>query len=157
VAGDAKGVGADADTWVYALASGSLSRLTFDGRAYSLWSPDGRRIASQDPRRASLVVKPADGARAEENLFPPGPDPLLPSSWSPDGRTLALTRLGPVTEIQLLTLGEKPRPFETDASTPAFSPDGRWIAYQSPASGASDVYVRAVDGEGKWQISTART
>ena len=31
--------------------------------------------------------------------------------------------------------------------------EGRWIAYQSPGSGAASVYVRPVEGEGKWQIS----
>jgi hypothetical protein len=35
-----------------------------------------------------------------------------------------------------------------------FSPDGRWIAYAQPASGNSNVFVRPVGGEGKWQVST---
>ncbi len=39
------------------------------------------------------------------------------------------------------------------ASCPNFSPDGRWIAYSSPGSGTSSVFVRPVDGEGKWQVS----
>jgi hypothetical protein len=33
------------------------------------------------------------------------------------------------------------------------SPDGRWIAYASPGSGTSSVYVRPLTGEGKWQVS----
>jgi Tol biopolymer transport system component len=42
---------------------------------------------------------------------------------------------------------------------PAFSPDGRWIAYTSMESGRFEVYVRpfpggASTGSGKWQIST---
>ena len=41
-----------------------------------------------------------------------------------------------------------------DASGPAFSPDGRWIAYASPASGNTNVFVRSVAGEGKWQVSS---
>jgi serine/threonine-protein kinase len=41
---------------------------------------------------------------------------------------------------------------------PAFSPDGRWIAYTSSESGSNEVYVRpfpggASSGSGKWQIS----
>jgi hypothetical protein len=35
----------------------------------------------------------------------------------------------------------------------AFAPDGRWIAYQSNESGRMEVYVRPVNGAGKWQIS----
>ena len=37
---------------------------------------------------------------------------------------------------------------------PVFSPDGRWIAYGSTESGNFDVYVRPVEGRGKWQISS---
>ena len=38
---------------------------------------------------------------------------------------------------------------------PAFSPDGRWLAYQSNESGDMEVYVRPFPGPGgKWQIST---
>jgi eukaryotic-like serine/threonine-protein kinase len=38
---------------------------------------------------------------------------------------------------------------------PAFSPDGRWIAYHSNESGSFEVYVRPFPGPGgKWQIST---
>jgi len=42
---------------------------------------------------------------------------------------------------------------------PAFSPDGRWIAYASTESGRFEVYVRpfpggAPSGSGQWQIST---
>ena len=36
-----------------------------------------------------------------------------------------------------------------------FSPDGRWIAYQSNESGRAEVFVRPFPGPGgKWQIST---
>ena len=38
---------------------------------------------------------------------------------------------------------------------PAFSPDGRWITYNSNESGRFEVYVRPFPGPGgKWQIST---
>jgi serine/threonine protein kinase len=150
----ASGVGADADVWVYGLASGTLSRLTFDGRAFPVWSPDGRRIAYLDPKRSMILVKSADGAGAEETIAPRAADAVVVGDWSPNGHTLALTRLGSVNEILLVEPGGKPRLFETDASAPAFSPDGRWIAYNSPAVGATYVFVRAVSGEGKWQVSS---
>ena len=43
---------------------------------------------------------------------------------------------------------------------PAFSPDGRWLAYHSNESGKNEVYVRAFpppsSGQGgKWQISNS--
>ena len=38
---------------------------------------------------------------------------------------------------------------------PMFSPDGRWLAYESNESGRYEVYVRPFPGAGgKWQIST---
>jgi hypothetical protein len=36
----------------------------------------------------------------------------------------------------------------------SFSPDGRWIAYNSDESGKNEVYVRRLDGTaGKWGVS----
>jgi Tol biopolymer transport system component len=38
---------------------------------------------------------------------------------------------------------------------PAFSPDGRWIAYQSNDRGTFEIYVQSFPGpEGRWQVST---
>lgn len=37
---------------------------------------------------------------------------------------------------------------------PAFSPDGRWLAYVSNESGNFEVYVRPLARPGRWQIST---
>jgi Tol biopolymer transport system component len=37
---------------------------------------------------------------------------------------------------------------------PQFSPDGRWIAYTSSATGRSEVYVQSFPpGHGKWTVS----
>src|SRR5207249_2717436 len=51
-----------------------------------------------------------------------------------------------------------PTPFLSTPATetnPMFSPDGRWIAYQSNESGRSEIYVRPFPGPGgKWQVST---
>jgi hypothetical protein len=57
------------------------------------------------------------------------------------------------------TFGDrKPQPF---VQTPfndtmgRFSPDGRWVAYQSGESGRNEVYVVPFPGPGgKWQVST---
>ncbi len=39
---------------------------------------------------------------------------------------------------------------------PRFSPDGRWIAYESDESGRSEIYVRHFPGPGgRWQVSTS--
>ena len=51
-----------------------------------------------------------------------------------------------------------PRPFADTPqmeNAPAFSPDGRWLAYSSAESGNTEIYVRPFpEGEGKWKVST---
>jgi serine/threonine-protein kinase len=62
-------------------------------------------------------------------------------------------------DVYVFTRGDSaPRPF---LSTPfsdwgaRFSPDGKWLAYISDASGRYEVYVRPFPGPGsQWQIST---
>ena len=56
--------------------------------------------------------------------------------------------------------GERtPYPFREsnpDSFASAFSPDGRWLAYCSTASGERQVYVEPFPGPGgKWQVSPA--
>jgi len=151
--------GVDGDVWLYDLATGAFSRFTFDGNSnYPLWTPDGKNVAYLDYSDTSgISIKPADGSKAAESLTPPADTPVFPESFSPDGRTVAYTRIGQTADIYLVSAGEEARLFEKDATGPVFSPDGRWIAYSSPpASGYSRVYVRPVQGEGKWQVSSGQ-
>jgi eukaryotic-like serine/threonine-protein kinase len=89
------------------------------------------------------------------------------ASWSPDGKVLLFARLadknGGCCEIWTLTLDANGKPQEPrqflgtggNAFYPAFSPDGRWVAYASVESGLPQVYVVPFEGAGgKWQIST---
>jgi serine/threonine-protein kinase len=89
-----------------------------------------------------------------------------PFSFAPDGR-LAYLELGAggydlwTLPLEIDGSGLKPGKPEVFLQTPyeerhpAFSPDGRWIAYSSNESGAFQVYVRPFpDKSGKWQIST---
>ena len=149
--------GADGNIWIYSFETGGLDRLTFgDDSIYSAYTPDGLEIAYQNVGSSAIFVKPVDGSAAEEQLTPSGQGPLLPEAWSPDGRTLAYTRIAASTDIYLVTRGEEPRLFEVDACCARFSPDGRWIAYSSPASGGVNIFVRPVSGDGKWQVTQER-
>jgi hypothetical protein len=63
-------------------------------------------------------------------------------------------------DIGVLRLNERERPHvllvreESDQGLAKFSPDGRWIAYESSESGRREIYVRPyAEGGGKWQIS----
>jgi serine/threonine-protein kinase len=84
-------------------------------------------------------------------------------TWSPNGSVFAFVEVAPETkrDIWLVSMDEEgeTRPalntrFEEYA--PAFSPDGRFIAYVSDQSGRPEVYVRDYPGKTKrWQVSTA--
>jgi Tol biopolymer transport system component len=86
-------------------------------------------------------------------------DPI-PGSWSPDGQVLAFTESGVTSgsDIWMLPRRGQPSvfintPFAEDQ--PAFSPNGRWLAYRSDESGAQEVYVQSYPGPGeKIRVST---
>jgi serine/threonine-protein kinase len=148
--------GKDRNIWSYDLERGTLAPLTVEGRnSYGLWTPDGRRIiyVSDD----GLMLKSSDGTGAAERLTT-RENAGYPSSWSPDGQTLAFFEPSG-EDIFLLPLAgdRKPRPLvqtKYSESQPEFSPDGHWLAYTSNESGRSEVYARPYPGPGsRVQIS----
>ena len=166
--------GGNSDLWVYELERETLSRLTFDeGNDHGpVWTPDGQWVTFASNRGGGRVLNlywnRADGTGDAERLTESS-NSQFPFSWSPDGKVLAFFEPSPGTNMDLWTL-----PMEGDGAgglkpgkptqflrmsfrqwDPAFSPDGRWIAYQSDESGQFEVYVRPFPGPGgKWQIST---
>jgi eukaryotic-like serine/threonine-protein kinase len=155
------------DIWNADLDRGAMNRLTFDGAANPVWSPDGAwvfytRGASGPGGAGDVYRRRADGSGEAESVWQDG-GALVPMSLSPDGSYLAVERssaFGP-SDIWILPLGgdEKPWPFVEgpfNAFMAEFSPDGRWLAYMSNESGRPEVYVRTFPGSGgRWQISTA--
>ncbi|MCG6928357.1 MAG: protein kinase [Acidobacteria bacterium] len=162
----AQGSSAADDIWVRDLVRGVTSRFTFndDGDRSPVWSPQGDRIAygTQKDGDWDIAVKAVGGTGEAETLLK-AEGRQQPSSWSPDGRHLLYYHVDPETswDIYVLDLeGEpNPRPFVRSPFIEIrarFSPDGRWVAYQSNESGHSEIYVQAFPGPGgKWQISTA--
>lgn len=151
------------DAWVYNLERNTLTRLTFDGLdSYPVWTPDGKRVAfGTDKGLERIEWKAADGSSTSEPIST-GSVLQIPESWTPDGGLLAFSQFGLGTrgDIWLLPVkgDRKPRPFlQTPANEydPAFSPDGRWLAYVSEESGRGEVYVQSFPGPGgKWEVST---
>ncbi len=95
------------------------------------WSPDGGRIAVQSP--GGIFVVPALGGDAR---LVPGSDsvgPLFGLDWSPDGSKLAYSSGGKlyVTDVDVggRRLLHEGRWDIRGASAPAWSPDGRFIAF----------------------------
>jgi Tol biopolymer transport system component len=159
------------DIWVYEWERDALTRLTFGGEANSfpVWTPDGQRITYSSVDKGgtyNLWWIRADGAGDAQRLTE-SKSAQYARSWRFDGKVLAFNQANPTYDIMTLSVegNEKsgwkpvePKPFLSSPfieQSPAFSPDGRWIAYHSTESGIFEVYVRPFPGPGgKWQIST---
>ena len=162
-----------ADIWVYEWERDTLTRLTFGGKTSfaPVWTPDGQRITYVGVGKSGeyeLYWKRADGA-GDALCLTQSKTPKFYISWRPDGKLLAFEQAnsGARSNILVMTMegdeksgwkpGE-PKPFFNsafDEEQPAFSPDGRWLAYVSNESGTYEVYVRPFPGPGgKWQVST---
>ncbi|UCF36074.1 MAG: protein kinase [Acidobacteriota bacterium] len=152
------------DAWIYDLKRGVSTRLTFDegNDVVPIWSPDGRYIAYTSDRHGgpgNVYLKLSDGTGEIERLTE-GSNTQWVSSWSPDGKYLLFTEESDPGGLYTIDLeGDRtPQPFlETpfNEAEGTFSPDGRWIAYQSTESGQTEVYVRPFPASGgKWQVST---
>ncbi len=164
------------DIWLYDMAQGHRTRFTFDpARETSpLWSPSGRAVVFASDRKGhfDLYRRAADESGPEELLYEDGGD-KFPTSWSPDGQFILYNRpdeqkKGLDMWVLPLAGGEsggalKPFPFlqtPADERTGRFSPDGKWVLYQSDESGRSEVYLAPFHPQGgfpggKRQVSIA--
>ena len=134
--------------WVLELASGILTRLTFEPVTVSdpVWSPDGREVVYRTGSRTDYIIarKPVGGG-PQETLFD-SKTQLFAQDSLKDGSLVCLNLNGrafyrlPVTgEKKLETLVDD----QFDKDEPHVSPDGKWIAYNSTESGRWEVYVAA--------------
>jgi serine/threonine protein kinase/Tol biopolymer transport system component len=164
-----------ADVWIYDWARDTPTRLTFDAASdvKPVWTPDGGRIvfSSQrgDKTTFNLYWQQADGTGEVQRLTD-SKNSQFGGSWDPSGKFLAFFEQNPRSGQDIMILPVegnetsgwkigKPTVFLNTPFTemePMFSPDGRWIAYQSnAASGTTDVFVRPFPGPGgPHQIST---
>jgi eukaryotic-like serine/threonine-protein kinase len=146
------------DLWLYELDRGIFSRLTSDGATMPIWTPDGRRLTFAGSRRdqSNIYSRTFDGSAPEELVLNGRGVTNFPLSWSPDGRQLAFVAVRPATSNDLFLLDvvakTAPTPFVATPyreGAPAFSPDGRYIAYASDPSGRNEIYLRPFPGPGQ--------
>jgi len=158
---------ANGDIWIIDLQQRTRTRVTFDTvSTWPEWSPDGRLIYyarngnSDFNDFGALWRVPADGSGQPESLLTQGY--WAPYTFERSGDALlyfGADSLGGNLEIRRLRLSGTPASQVVLASGfsnlgPSFSPDGRWMTYQSNESGRYEVYVRAYPGlGGKWQVS----
>jgi Tol biopolymer transport system component len=152
------------DIWLVDLERAEFNRFTSDGSIFPVWSPDGRRIAYNRNRAGSgldLYRRPIAGAEGEELLLGT-PQLKTPMDWSSDEHFLLYRVTDPETNFDLWALplqgGRKPIPIARTSFSERegqFSPDGKWVAYQSDESGRSEIYVQSFpEPSNKWRIST---
>jgi Tol biopolymer transport system component len=153
--------------WIVDLARNQESRFTFDpsGATIPVWSPDGQQMAFVSLRAGTygIYLGHAQQPGADELRFQL-PYSTVVQDWSPDGKYLLFYETHPASRnVFVLDLTAKDAPPKPIAATPAtesiaqFSPDGRWIAYQTNASGRFEIVVKpfrdgSVEG-GTWQVS----
>jgi Tol biopolymer transport system component len=150
------------DLWIDEFARNSITRVTADQGDHgdAVWSPDGSRLAFfgfHGLRKSTLSMKTLEETGVEEH---PVPNVMFaqPTDWSLDGEYIAYTEglNDPLTgqNIWFLPLAgdRKPIPFlrtRFNEGRARFSPNRRWVAYESDESGRYEIYVRAFDGSGE--------
>jgi Tol biopolymer transport system component len=167
-------VGSPTDLYAVRANGKGLRRLTRSGRAFApVLAPTGRTIAlaqrvpsARLAFTASLWSIRASGGRARRLLPSSEGQRDLPGSWSPDGSLLAFTRsrYDPRTNTSANAIyvvrpdGSRLRRLTGRGSDPAWSPDGRHIAFVSDrdengqlsygdrAFFANELYVMDADG-----------
>jgi len=144
------------------LARGTRARLTSAATARSpaetfpTWSADGTRVVFRRFNGLSWVAGDGSGVTGS---VPGGTLGDYPTSPGPDPDSVIAVRITTWGDVFLLSIsgGFEPKPLIV---TPAYeggaqlSPDGRWLLYQSDASGRPEIYVRRYPGlERQWQVS----
>jgi eukaryotic-like serine/threonine-protein kinase len=116
-----------------------------------VWSPDGTRIAflrRVSPESLRAIVIPASGGPENVIASLPGfrPSARKYLTWAPDGKSLVVSnRLNAAFALHLyrLPVSGDAEQLVTDGPegaqdvSPAFSPDGRWLAYLRWENGAT--------------------
>jgi Tol biopolymer transport system component len=164
--------------YVFDVTTGSRTQLTSDpgDENFLIWSPDDRRVVFNSTRRGSLdLFQTTSAGGGTEEVLLADDVAKWPVSWSPDGRNILYVTQsvavvdGPAgskqeisnNDIWVLPLFGDRKPYALLATPateywPAFSPDGKWIAYSSTESGESELYVMQFPPTGKkWQISSS--
>jgi serine/threonine-protein kinase len=140
----------DPDLWLLDLASHALTRLVTGVPARrAAWSPDGLHVLFDAPGPENPVtLYEADIGGGTAHRLNAARNSQYAGTWTPDGRTIAYLDLTRATGFDIVTMGTEPQTPATpllhspaNETGPAFSPDGRWLAFVSDTSKREEVYL----------------
>jgi len=165
IAVDVSDVQNNGDIWIYDRTRPAPTRLTFDpaNETSPIWSPDDDEIvfASLAGSTTHDLYKKKSSGTGSETLLHQCDLHCFPADWRLDGHYILFNQANPEADydIWFLSLPDgKAEPFLTtpfDEIGAGFSPDGRFVAYDSNESGKREVYVRDFGNPGsRWQISS---
>ncbi len=160
------------DIWVFDLNRNVSTRLTFDkADLVPTWTPDGKQITYITNNNSNVYndyIKNADGSGDARLLYKSGFTKAV-TSISQDGKYIligAINYAGASSgfDILLVNTQENKKTIALAATNfnenfAVFSPNMKWIAYQSDEAGKNQVYVipfnpdNPAETNGKWQIS----
>jgi serine/threonine-protein kinase len=157
--------GGRSDIWIHRFADGAATRLAVEGlNSRPSWTRDGQHVTFSIRRGEDrfLITQTVDGTAPGESIATSRRTDLSAGSWTPDGQALAFVDAAPtdISDIKLFRRsGGTVEPLITSPATqrgPSFSPDGRWLAYESNETGRFEVYVQPFPASGvPRQISTS--
>jgi serine/threonine-protein kinase len=150
------------ELWIHDVSRGGLTKLTMDDHDYQYptWTPDGQSliyVRSLRGQNARVFRWNVLGGEDPQELMDPGTIWFVPEDVSPDGQHLVGftwdTETDKHWDLVVVSLEGDPTPQRFAASTgnelePRFSPDGRWIAYDSDRSGSFEVYLKRFPEQG---------
>lgn len=144
-------IGATRDVWIDDLSLGISARVPTLAGGFSsaaIFAPGGKSLVfARDAPNTNIFRRSLEDNGTEERLTT-SDLAQIPTGISPDGQTVAFVTYEPTTgsDIWMLSLADKSvKPFvKTSAieGSAVFSPDGRWVAYQSNDSGRFETFVR---------------
>ena len=157
------------DIWVQDVARNEATRFTFDLATDNdpVWSPDGERIAFRSTRseRFALFLRTVGGTSGETVILESNARSNAHIyDWSRDGRFALFSQVDPTgksdRDVWVLPMQGESRPSPLEAAPynqdyPRFSPNGKWVAYQTNEAGRYNIYVIPFPHSGgEWQVST---
>ena len=137
--------------------SGLVQLTTHEDHDYvPSWTPDGRiaftswrQEAADTSRAAHVYTMAADGSNQERLGLADGA-PVSGARFGPDGKTIVFGRENGdgTADLYLATMddltGRKITAGGAYFGDPAFSPDGKWVAYYSDRQNGSDLLVQDI-------------